>query len=313
MIKTCEFVSPKHPDKFCDFLADSILDAYLVKDPESRVALEVLAGHKAVNICGEVTSRAKINIKKVVQKILGSEFRVNLYVVRQSYFISQGVDTGGAGDQGIMIGYATSETPELMPREYVLARNLCRKIYQKYPYDGKVQVTLDGRRVKSVVASFQKTKTKNLEKLVRRLIKADKYFINPAGEWSVGGFEADSGLTGRKVVIDSYGPNVAVGGGSFSGKDPTKVDRSAAYMARKIAVDLLKKYKAKEVLVKLAYVIGKKEPVMAVAIIDGKEMPVPKNYYLTPQDIIKFLKLNQPIYAKTAVWGHFGRGFLWDK
>jgi S-adenosylmethionine synthetase len=129
----------------------------------------------------------------------------------------------------------------------------------------------------------------------------------------VGGFEADSGLAGRKIVIDSYGPNVAVGGGSFSGKDPTKVDRSAAYMARKIAVDLLKKYKAKEVLVKLAYVIGKKEPVMAAAIIDGKEMPVPRNYDLTPQGIIKFLKLNRPIYAKTAVWGHFGRGFLWDK
>jgi len=313
MTKTCEFVSPKHPDKFCDFIADSILDAYLAKDPESRVAIEVLAGHKAVNICGEVTSQAKINIKKIVQKILGRGFHVNLYVVRQSPFISQGVDTGGAGDQGIMIGYATSETPELMPKEYVLARNLCRKIYQRYPYDGKVQVTLDGSRVKGVVASFQKTKIKNLEKLVRRLIKADKYFINPAGEWPVGGFEADSGLAGRKIVIDSYGPNVAVGGGSFSGKDPTKVDRSGAYMARKIAVDLLKRYKAKEVLVKLAYVIGKKEPVMAAAIVDGKEMSVPKNYDLTPQGIIKFLKLNRPIYAKTSVWGHFGRGFLWDK
>jgi len=313
MTKTCEFVSPKHPDKFCDFIADSILDAYLAKDPESRVAIEVLAGHKAVNICGEVTSQAKINIKKIVQKILGRGFHVNLYVVRQSPFISQGVDTGGAGDQGIMIGYATSETPELMPKEYVLARNLCRKIYQRYPYDGKVQVTLDGSRVKGVVASFQKIKIKNLEKLVRRLIKADKYFINPAGEWPVGGFEADSGLAGRKIVIDSYGPNVAVGGGSFSGKDPTKVDRSGAYMARKIAVDLLKRYKAKEVLVKLAYVIGKKEPVMAAAIVDGKEMSVPKNYDLTPQGIIKFLKLNRPIYAKTSVWGHFGRGFLWDK
>ena len=311
MIKTCEFVSPKHPDKMCDFIADSILDAYLKKDNKSRVAIEVLGGHKLITITGEIKSRAKVKIKDIVSKIVGKQYEIRINLEQQSPFISQGVNQGGAGDQGIMVGYACRETKTFMPYEYELARNLCKDIYTKYSFDGKVQVTIEGKKVLTVIVSFQNTETYELEKLVRSLIKAENYLINPAGEWPLGGFDADSGLSGRKIVIDAYGPQIPVGGGSFSGKDPTKVDRSGAYMARRIAVDLIQKYKADEVLVKLAYAIGKKEPVMALVFIDGKEISIPKKYDLSPQGIIKFLKLKRPIYAQTAVWGHFGRGFIW--
>lgn len=295
----------------CDLIADSILDAYLKKDNKSRVAIEVLGGHKLITITGEVKSRAKVNIKNIVRKIVGKQYEIRINLEQQSSFISQGVDKGGAGDQGIMIGYACRDTKTFMPYEYELARSLCKSIYKKYPFDGKVQVTIDDKKVITVIASFQNTKSHNLEKLVKSLTKAKNYFINPAGEWPLGGFDADSGLSGRKIVIDAYGPQIPVGGGSFSGKDPTKVDRSGAYMARRIAIDLIRKYKTDEVLVKLAYAIGKKEPVMALAFIDGKEISIPKKYDLSPQGIIKFLKLKRPIYAKTAVWGHFGRGFIW--
>ncbi len=311
-IKTCEFVSPKHPDKLCDFIADSLMDAYLQGDKDSRTAIEVMGGHGVVTVTGEVTSNGEVDIPKLVKDIVGPEYEVRVNLVKQSPEIAQGVDTGGAGDQGIMTGYATSETETYMPKEYELARSLCRKIYEKYPYDGKVQVTVDGERIMAVVTSFQNTKTQELEELIRSLINADEYFVNPAGEWHIGGFEADSGLSGRKIVIDNYGPEINVGGGSFSGKDATKVDRSAAYMARKIAVDLLKKHNAKEVKTKLAYAIGRAEPLMRVACIDGKEVEI-EGYDLTPRGIKSFLKLDQPIFAETSQWGHFGNGFPWDK
>jgi len=310
-IKTAEFVSPKHPDKICDFIVDSILDAFLEKDPKSRVALEAIGGHNQITISGEVSSQAKIDINSIVKKIVGKKFKVRIFISRQSPYIASGVDSGGAGDQGIMIGYATRETKKLMPLEYELARNLCYQIYKIFPFDGKTQITIEGKKILTVVASFQNTKTKELEKLVRKIIKAENYLINPAGEWTLGGFDADSGVSGRKIAVDSYGPEINVGGGSFSGKDYTKVDRSGAYMARKIAVDYLKKYKAFEVKVKLAYAIGKKEPVMAVAEVDGKERQV-KEYDLSPLGIYNFLKLNKIKWQNTAIWGHFGRGFSWD-
>ncbi|HEX9503984.1 MAG TPA: methionine adenosyltransferase domain-containing protein [Patescibacteria group bacterium] len=312
MIKTAEFVSPRHPDKICDFIADSILDAFLTQDRDSRVAVEVMGGHGYITVSGEITSSAKVDIENVVRKIVGPNFEVAVHATSQSPQIAAGVDVGGAGDQGIMMGYASTESENLVPREYELARFLCQQVYEKYSYDGKVQVTIDGSKIVSVVTSFQNTKTIELEKLVRSIINADEYLINPAGEWTIGGFDADSGLSGRKLVIDAYGPNVPVGGGSFSGKDYTKVDRSGAYMARKIAVDILKQKNASEVLVKLAYAIGKPKPVMAVALIDGKEIQV-AGYDLTPAGIKKFLHLDQPIYADTSNWGHFGRGFSWDK
>ncbi|NCD00823.1 methionine adenosyltransferase [bacterium] len=321
-IRTCEFVSPGHPDKLCDKLADSILDAYLKKDKESRVAIEILAGHKVVNISGEVKSSCKdVNFKKIVKDILGKGYNLNVKIEKQSQEISRGVDSGGAGDQGIMVGYACNETESLMPVEYDLSRKLCKEIYNKFPYDGKVQITLDynifesSGFVEAVVVSFQNSSKKELEKIVKEKIKARKYLINPAGDWFLGGLEADSGLSGRKIVIDSYGPQISVGGGSFSGKDFTKVDRSGAYMARKIAVDLLKKNKSKEVVVRLAYAIGIKEPVMATANIDGVIVNLLTNNYhydLSPSGIKKVLKLDNIEYKDLSNWGHFGRGLCWD-
>lgn len=310
-MRTAEFVSPMHPDKICDFIADSILDAYLEKDKNSRCAIEIMGGHNLITINGEVSSKANINIEKIVKELVDSNFKIISNIVKQSSEIARGVETGGAGDQGIMMGYATSETENFMSLEYELARNLCMKIFEKYPYDGKTQVTINDGKIQTVVASFQNTESSELLSLVKNIIKADEYFINPSGEWSQGGFDADTGLSGRKLIIDNYGPEIPIGGGSFSGKDYTKVDRSGAYMARKIAVDLLKKYKAKEVYTKLAYVIGKAKPVMAVAIIDGKEEQI-TGYDLTPKGIYKHLKLNQVKFSKTSNWGHFGRGFGWE-
>jgi S-adenosylmethionine synthetase len=316
-IKTAEFVSPRHPDKLCDLIADSLLDAYLAGDLRSRVAAEVMGGHGHITISGEVTSAASVDIPSVVRRVLGFDVAVHANLVAQSPEIAQGVDTGGAGDQGIMIGYATRETPSFLPLEYVLARELCRKIYAVYPYDGKTQVTVDGdHHVTCVVASFQNAPSAVLEALVRASIVADEYLVNPAGEWSLGGFDADSGISGRKIVIDNYGPEIGVGGGSFSGKDLTKVDRSGAYMARRIAVDYLARFAtAQAVRVKLAYAIGKPEPVMAVAEVDegaaGVRVVPVSDYDLTPSGIATMLKFDSVRWVDTAAWGHFGREFSW--
>ncbi|NVN97424.1 methionine adenosyltransferase domain-containing protein [Candidatus Nomurabacteria bacterium] len=310
-IKTAEFVSPKHPDKICDFIADSILDAYLESDKESRCAIEVMGGHNLVTINGEVTSKSNPDIEKIVKDIVGENFKIISNIVLQSPQIAQGVDAGGAGDQGIMKGYATNETAEYLPLEYSLARNLCQKVFEVYPYDGKTQVTIEDGRVKTVVCSFQNTKSDELLELVKGIINAEEYLLNPSGEWEQGGFDADTGLSGRKLIVDNYGPEVTIGGGSFSGKDYTKVDRSGAYMARRIAVDLLLSHNAKAVEAKLAYAIGKSEPVMAVAIVDGEEIDI-EGYDLSPKGIREYLKLDEVKYKETCTWGHFGRGFSWE-
>lgn len=322
MIKTAEFVSPKHPDKICDFIADSILDAYFVKDKKSRVAVEVMGGHSLITINGEVTSKGEVDIEAVVKKIVGRQYKVIVNIARQSPEIGRGVDTGGAGDQGIMSGYATNETKELMPLEYALARSLCKYIYDKYPYDGKTQITIDGDKIINIVASFQNVKTAALVSLIKRWYKLNiknnieledsAILANQAGDWELGGFDADTGLSGRKLIVDNYGPQIPIGGGSFSGKDYTKVDRSGAYMARKIAVDILKKKKAKEVFVKIAYAIGKSSPAMAQAICDGEVIDI-NNYDLSPSGIYKALKLDSVKFTKTCIWGHFGNDFIWDK
>ena len=218
-----------------------------------------------------------------------------------------------------MVGYACDDTPELLPREVVLARRLNQFIYQKHPYDGKTQITLaPNGEVESIVVSFQNVSSKILKQLVEEFIK--KYqltgklelHLNPAGDWNQGGFDADTGLTGRKLIVDNYGPGVAIGGGCYSGKDPSKVDRSAAYMARRVAVDYLRQRHAHEVIVRLAYAIGKAEPLEKTVIIDGNPEEI-TGYDLTPRGIIKYLDLKRPIYAKTAEYGHFGEGFDWDK
>ncbi len=336
--RTAESVSPKHPDKLCDQISDAILDAHLKQDPNARVAVETCGGHGQVFVTGEVTSTANdVDIEAIVHRIAGDDMKVMQNIVRQSPEIAQGVDTGGAGDQGIMIGYACDETPEMLPLEVILSRRLNQYIFAEHPYDGKTQVTLfdansesmhpnsDGnspRYVSSIVASFQNVSKDELERLVRSFIESEnlqpipsktaiELHLNPAGDWNQGGFEADTGLTGRKLIVDNYGPRIPIGGGCFSGKDPSKVDRSAAYMARRIAVDYLQKRQAKEVFVRLAYAIGYAEPLERTVIVDGKPEQI-EGYDLTPHGIIKFLNLKRPIYEATARYGHFGEGFDWD-
>jgi S-adenosylmethionine synthetase len=317
--RTAESVSPKHPDKLCDQISDAILDAHLEEDPNARVAVDVAGGHGYVFVTGEVTSLAKnVDVKAIVRRIAGDDMKVYEHLVHQSGEIAQGVDMGGAGDQGIMIGYATNETPELLPLEVVLSRRLNEYLYEKWPHDGKTQVTLLDDEIISVVASFQHAPQNELRAAVEAWLKEHQtarevvLHINPSGDWDQGGFDADAGLTGRKLIVDNYGPRISIGGGAFSGKDATKVDRSAAYMARKVAVDYLKKHDAKEVFVRLAYAIGVAEPLEASVIIDGAHETV-EGYDLTPRGIIRQLDLLRPQFEKTARYGHFGHDFTWEK
>jgi len=319
MIRTAECVTPGHPDKICDVISDTILDACLEQDPNSRVAVETMGGHGKVFITGEITTNADIGpIKYLVKNVCGID-NVTTNIVKQSNEIANGVDTGGAGDQGIMVGYACNENKSQIPHELYLARELAKHIYNQYPYDGKTQVTLVNEEIDTIVASFQNVSSEQLEKLIMDWLPNyfEKFtlvslYCNPAGDWNQGGFDADAGLTGRKLIVDNYGPRVPIGGGAFSGKDATKVDRSGAYAARYIAVDQLKINNAKEVYVYLAYAIGVAEPVQATAIIDGEEIDVTTQYNLTPNSITSMFKLKNPKFAETAKWGAFGNNFEWD-
>ena len=325
MYRTAEFVSPKHPDKICDRISDKILDTCLEQDSESRVAIETAGGHKKVYLTGEITTNAKIDYDKIVREVSDNiesqwfEFRLEHNVVEQSNEIAQGVDTGGAGDQGIMVGYACDENDEYVPEEYRLARSLCRHLYDKFPYDGKTQVTTRGDRNIFVVTSFQNVDRITLHGEVSEWLNSEPYGLmvthaNPAGDWTQGGFDADAGLTGRKLVVDNYGPRVPIGGGAYSGKDPSKVDRSAAYMASHIAKKELIRKGCKEVWVYLSYAIGMKEPLQMTCMDDvGNTWVIPSNYPVYPNEIIKFLDLKKPIYYETAHWGAYGNGFEWDK
>jgi S-adenosylmethionine synthetase len=316
--RTAESVSPNHPDKLCDQISDALLDAHLAEDPLARIAIDVAGGHGFLFVTGEVTSKAKnVDVEAIVHRLAGENVTVYIHIAKQSSEIAQGVDTGGAGDQGIMIGYATNETPEFLPLEVVLSRRLNQYLYEIWPFDGKTQVTLKDDKIVSVVASFQHAPEGELQLAVTRWLKeqgADTTVtthINPSGDWDQGGFDADAGLTGRKLIVDNYGPRISIGGGAFSGKDPSKVDRSAAYMARKIAVDYLKNRQASEVFVRLAYAIGVAEPLEATVIVDGEHEQV-TGYDLTPGGIILALDLRRPIYEQTARYGHFGHEFQWE-
>ena len=328
MIRTAECVSPMHPDKMCDRISDTLLDLHLKHDPYSRVAIETCGGNGVVFVTGEVTSEYKVSykeIKKIVRTITNDKkIKVLVNLNSQSPEIAQGVDNGGAGDQGIMTGYACRENEQLLPQEYFLARELNKFIFQKFPFDGKTQITLDGNRVR-VVASFQNAKNTELYSLVNQFFNQypnlvlgqypqytlEQIHVNPAGDWSIGGFTADAGLTGRKLAVDNYGPRIPIGGGAFSGKDSTKVDRSAAYMARRVAVDILEQRpEVNEVFVQLAYAIGYDEPLQATAVVDGVEEKI-QGYDLSPQGIIDFLGLREPIFSQTAAFGHMGAGFSW--
>ena len=323
--KTAESVTPSHPDKICDQISDAILDEALKQDPFTRSAVEVLGGHGIITITGELSTKANLNIREIARTVYADlgytePIGVTVNVVQQSPEIKNGVDNEGAGDQGIMIGYATNETLEFLPLEVVLSRKLTKAMGK---HDGKAQVTtLNGKVVKiltSVCESGDQSDN-HLEEVVQKEIGphldpeiknvSDVWLRNPNGQWLVGGFEADTGLTGRKLAVDNYGPNIPLGGGCFSGKDATKVDRSGAYIARRIAVDYLKKRQAKEVFVHLAYAIGVAEPLMAVVTVDGIQEEI-KGYDLTPQGIIKFLDLRKPVFRESAKFGHFGNGAVW--
>lgn len=318
-IRTAESVSPRHPDKLCDRISDAILDAQLAADPEARVAVDVAGGHGTVFITGEISSSASVDMESIVRRIAGS-VRVVESCNAQSVEISRGVDIGGAGDQGSMIGYACRETEELMPKEVMLSRSLNQYLYKKWPFDGKTQVTLQNGAIISIVASFQHADYNGLQQEVHDWLHKSgetageniSFHINPAGDWHLGGFDADAGLTGRKIVVDSYGPRIPVGGGAFSGKDGTKVDRSAAYMARKIAVEYITKHQdAEEVYVQLSYAIGFEQPLEATVTIDGKQQVI-DGFDLSPHALISQLDLKKPQFEMAAQYGHFGHGFLWD-
>lgn len=325
IFRTAESVTPSHPDKVCDQISDAILDACLKQDPNTRCAIETVGGHGLITITGELTTNAYINIREIAKNVyhnLGYTDNIGIVVnvVEQSVEIGKGVDNEGAGDQGIMVGYACDETEDLIPLEVFLSRKLTQAMGK---HDGKAQVTTKNGKVVKVLTSICQSGNQedvNLEDVFQKEIipyidpeidPTNVWLKNPNGEWLIGGFEADTGLTGRKLAVDNYGPNIPIGGGAFSGKDATKVDRSGAYIARKIAVDYLRNRKAKEVFVHIAYAIGVAEPLMATVTIDGIQEEI-QGYDLRPKSIIKFLNLQKPQFLETAKFGHFGNGFSWE-
>lgn len=338
---TVESVTSGHPDKICDQVSDAILDECLRQDPKSRVAIESFGAHGLFVIGGEVTSKAKFDAKKIAAKVykdIGHTGKLKFVtnIIKQSPDIAMGVDTGGAGDQGIMYGYATDETPEYLPKAVALVHKLTKgledlrrsgEIKWLLP-DGKAQVTMENGKVKTVLVSAQHKKGVSLSqvrreisnKLIKKLvpgIKSSQILVNPTGRFEVGGFVADTGLTGRKIMVDTYGGLIPHGGGCFSGKDPTKVDRSGAYMCRFVAKNLVAKGLAKSALVSVAYAIGKANPLMVEAQDEnGKSLTsyVKKHYDFRPKAIIEKLKLQNPIYFQTAAYGHFGKeGLPWEE
>lgn len=338
---TVESVTSGHPDKICDQISDAILDACLEKDPESRVAVETFGSHGFLVVGGEVTTRAKIDFKKISEEVYQKigyrdKLKIKVNVFCQSPDISQGVDTGGAGDQGIMYGYATDETKEFLPEGVVLAHTIVQELERLRKSglvlwlrpDGKSQVTFSKNKLKKILISCQhkenisqKEIRKTLErKIIRPLVKSLKgieILVNPTGSFVQGGFFADTGLTGRKIMVDTYCGLINHGGGCFSGKDPSKVDRSGAYMARFAAKNIVAHGIAKECLVAVSYAIGKADPLMIEAV-DEKGMDISKivkeKFDFRPRKIIENLSLLRPIYFKTAAYGHFGRSeFPWEK
>lgn len=368
---TSESVTEGHPDKICDKISDAVLDAFITQDPKARVAVETLSATGLIVVAGQVTAKGnQLDIQEIVRNQIkeigydssekGFDYKtcaVLSQLDKQSPDISQGVSEGeglfkeqGAGDQGLMFGYAIDETPEMMPLSIDLAHKLALRLTEvrkKGPLgflrpDGKTQVTVEyenGRpkRIDAIVVSsqhsdsvtYEQIKEAIIEEVVKKTVSKDmidsktKYFINPTGRFVLGGPMGDTGLTGRKIIVDTYGGHGAHGGGAFSGKDPTKVDRSACYMARYAAKNIVAAGLAKRCLVQVAYAIGVAEPVSLMVntygtesvAVDKIEMAVRETFNFKPSGIISSLNLLRPIYAKTAAYGHFGRrekDFTWE-
>jgi S-adenosylmethionine synthetase len=362
-IFTSESVTEGHPDKIADQISDAVLDAVLADDPVGRVACEVLVTTGTCIVAGEITTKTYVDVQRIARGTIeyvgyndatygfdSNTCGVHNLIQSQSPDISMGVDTGGAGDQGLMFGYACDETPELMPLPIMMAHKLCRRLSDARREgvldflrpDGKSQVSVEyvdnkPTRIDAVVISTQHSpdvSTEDLREEVQKhiidvVVPADmvdectKYHINPTGRFVVGGPHGDTGLTGRKIIVDTYGGMGRHGGGAFSGKDPTKVDRSACYMARYIAKNIVASKLASRCEVQLAYAIGVAEPVSVMVNTFGTGLIpdaqftelVRANFLLTPRSIIETLRLRRPIYRKTAAFGHFGRSeesFTWE-
>ncbi len=343
---TTESVTEGHPDKVCDQISDAILDAYLKQDPLARVAVETFGAHGLLVLGGEVTSKVTVDhaaIARAVYRDIGyiDDLEIVTRIVQQSPDIACGVDTGGAGDQGIMYGYATDETRELLPVPVVFSSKLTERLSylrRTHPFgqqyilpDGKVQVTIKDRKVETVVVSVQHDSAVVQDELhafirdevVRPVvggIEDRQLLVNPTGRFTVGGFAADTGLTGRKIMVDTYGGLIPHGGGAFSGKDPSKVDRSAAYFCRFVAKQVVAQRFAKRALVSVAYAIGKAEPLMVVLetygtgnVEKGKKY-IREQFDFRPRAIIERLGLLRPMYQQTATYGHFSRGdYPWEQ
>jgi S-adenosylmethionine synthetase len=362
---TSESVTEGHPDKIADQISDGILDALIAKDKHSRVACETILTTGIAFVAGEISTKAYVEIPDIIRDTIkevgycdatwGFDYctcSVLTSIHQQSGDIAMGVDSGGAGDQGLMFGYASNETPELMPMPIVLAHRLTRRLAEVrkkgiLPWvrpDGKSQVTIEYRdgkpvRVDTIVVSTQhspdvtakKIEQEVIEKVIKPVMPAKifdamsvKYYINPTGRFVIGGPMGDTGLTGRKIIVDTYGGVGSHGGGAFSGKDPSKVDRSASYMARYIAKNIVAAGLADKCEIQLAYAIGIPEPVSILintkdtenVDIDIIDKLVRRHFPLTPRGIIDHLKLLRPIYKATAAYGHFGRnepGFTWER
>ncbi len=366
---TSESVTEGHPDKVCDQVSDAVLDEILKTDPNARVACETFVTVGMMIIGGEITTNASFDPQTISRNIIknigyddpkyGFNYKtcgILNAIGKQSPDISQGVDIGGAGDQGIMIGFATDETEELMPMPIVLAHKLTKRLAKVrkekiLPYlgpDGKSQVSIEyangkPKRIDSIVLSSQHTedildetgkKIKNqyIDEIIQKVIfdeidnnmldKNTKIYVNPTGKFVIGGPQSDTGMTGRKIIVDTYGGMAAHGGGAFSGKDPSKVDRSASYAARFLAKQIVASKIAKKCTIELSYAIGVREPISIMVDTMGSsnvpseiiEKAIRENFDLTPGGIIKMLDLKKPIYLNTASYGHFGReNFTWEK
>lgn len=359
---TSESVTEGHPDKLCDLISDSILDACLKQDSNSRVAVETFASGNTITIAGQITTKAEFSVENLVREVikeigydnasLDMDYRtckIDVNITKQSPDIALGVDIGGAGDQGIMFGYASNETENYMPYAIDMAHKLAKRLTEvrknkTIPYlrpDGKVQVTVEyeedkPKRIETILISTQhnadisqeELKKDVIEYVIKTVVPSNmmdentKIYVNPTGRFVIGGPLGDTGLTGRKIIVDTYGGYARHGGGAFSGKDPSKVDRSAAYMLRHIAKNIVANGYADKCEIQVSYAIGMKEPLSIYVNAFGtgtktdEELAnlIKEKFDLTPNGIIKYLDLQKPIYTKTTNYGHFGKESLsWEK